>query len=138
MRSQWRLVLWCYPTPLHVHPGHLRDLSRLLRKAFVKTGFFSDNSPEAIAHDEVYNKGNPADNLVAGAIAYEATRLYNQYMEKGGEVNNYGQAQDLLTGFATDALTHIVQTYGRAVHDEWHLAAANKLIREVTTERNYR
>ncbi|KIM52793.1 hypothetical protein SCLCIDRAFT_485479 [Scleroderma citrinum Foug A] len=51
MRSQWRLVLWCYPTPLHVHPGHLRDLSRLLRKAFVKTGFFSDNSPEAIAHD---------------------------------------------------------------------------------------
>ena len=71
----------------------------------------------------MYNKGNPADNLVAGAIAYEvtagrwcfdtvnsitsfqATRLYNQYMEKGGEVNNYGQAQDLLYAFALSSLS---------------------------------
>jgi len=70
----------------------------------------------------VYNKGNLADSLIAGAIAYEVTgrqcsntvnpitffqaiRLYNQYMEKGGQVNNYVQAQGLLYAFALISLS---------------------------------
>lgn len=61
----------------------------------------------------MYNKGNLADHLIAGAIAYEvigrqcsnpmhsmfyfqATRLYDQYVEKGGQINDYAQAQERL------------------------------------------
>ncbi|KIM52815.1 hypothetical protein SCLCIDRAFT_140319 [Scleroderma citrinum Foug A] len=94
-------------------------------------GFFSDNSPEANAHNEVYNKGSFSHDLIAGAVAYEATKKYNEHRAKGGAVDNHTQAEQLIAGFATAALTHLVETKGRDAYDnfqrERHLKEGNRL-----------
>ncbi|KAL4062852.1 CipC1 protein [Scleroderma citrinum] len=99
--------------------------------------FFSADSPEANAHNEVHSKGNYAHEFIAGAIAYEAMRKYNEYRANGGQVNNHAHAQDLIAGFATDALTDIVKTMGRDTHDAFHLAEANRRLKEVVSRDNY-
>ncbi|KAL4062851.1 hypothetical protein V8B97DRAFT_1625974 [Scleroderma yunnanense] len=103
--------------------------------------FFSDSSPEANAHNEVYNKGNFSHDLIAGAVAYGATKLYNDHRAKGGKVNNHAHAQELLTGFAAAALTHLAETKGKDAYDQFqqkkHLEEANKRLNEVVTPDNY-
>ncbi|KAG9044402.1 hypothetical protein FS837_008228 [Tulasnella sp. UAMH 9824] len=67
------------------------------------------------AHQEVVNAPHEAKvshQLLAGAAAFEATRLWEHHKEKNGEQPNHPHAKALIAGFAGAFIDRIVETKG--------------------------
>ncbi|THH01735.1 hypothetical protein EW026_g986 [Hermanssonia centrifuga] len=78
-------------------------------------GFFSDNSPEADAYNQVTNaehKSSISHELIAAAASYEAAKAYEQHCERNGKPESHQKAKELLAGFAGAFIDREVETKG--------------------------
>lgn len=67
------------------------------------------------AHEEVVNAPHEAKlshELIAGAAAFEAARLWEHHKEKNGEKPTHSHAKELIAGFAGAFVDRMVETKG--------------------------
>jgi hypothetical protein len=66
-------------------------------------GFFDRRGAQG-AYDQVYGGGVPHDDvtheLLAGAVGFEAVRMYEHHREREGIVEHHALGKELLAGFA--------------------------------------
>nr|AAT91245.1 CipC1 protein [Paxillus involutus] len=85
-------------------------------------GWFNDDSEQANYHDQLTNdkhQGNFTHDLLAGAIAYEATKAYEDHLTKKGKPDSHAKAKELLAAFVATAGTQLVETKGRDAYDSY-------------------
>ncbi|KAF8845803.1 hypothetical protein BDN67DRAFT_919373 [Paxillus ammoniavirescens] len=85
-------------------------------------GWFSDDSEEAGHYDSFTNdkhKGNITHDLLAGAVAYEATKAYEDHLTKNGKPDSHAKAKELLAAFVATAGTQLLETKGRDAYDNY-------------------
>jgi hypothetical protein len=67
-------------------------------------GFFGSDHAQA-AHGQVYGGGTPhgsvTHELLAGAVGFEAMRMFEHHEERQGKVEHHELAKELLAGFVT-------------------------------------
>ncbi|KIK98043.1 hypothetical protein PAXRUDRAFT_135014 [Paxillus rubicundulus Ve08.2h10] len=92
-------------------------------------GWFSDDSDEANYHDQLTNdkhKGAITHDLLAGAVAYEATKAYEDHLKKNGKPDSHATAKELLAGFVAAAGTQLLETKGLDAYDHYRQSAKQK------------
>ncbi|KAG9019254.1 hypothetical protein FRB90_004816 [Tulasnella sp. 427] len=87
------------------------------RQGQVDAVFSSDQDKVELqtAHHEVVNAPHEAKlshEIVAGAAAFEAARLWEHHKEKNGEQPTHAHAKELIAGFAGAFIDRIVETKG--------------------------
>ncbi|RDX55626.1 hypothetical protein K466DRAFT_582447 [Polyporus arcularius HHB13444] len=78
-------------------------------------GFFSDDSDQAQAYDQVVNAPHKAElshELIAAAASYEAAKAYEKHVEKNGKPDNHEKAKEIMAGFAGAFIDRMVETKG--------------------------
>ncbi|KAI0677541.1 hypothetical protein C8Q78DRAFT_1003166 [Trametes maxima] len=78
-------------------------------------GFFSSDSDEAQAYDQVVNAPHKAElshELIAAAASYEAAKAYQEHQEREGKPQSHEKAKEILAGFAGAFVDRIVETKG--------------------------
>ncbi|KAI6039816.1 CipC1 protein [Pisolithus marmoratus] len=63
------------------------------------------------------HNGNLTHDALAGAVAYEAARAYENHRAANGTPDSHAQAKELLAGFAAAAVTQLVETKGLDAYD---------------------
>ncbi|KAI6099702.1 CipC1 protein [Pisolithus sp. B1] len=63
-------------------------------------------------HGEVH-EGNVTHDLLAGAVAYEAAKAYENHLAANGRPDDHAQAKELIATLVAGAATHLVETKGR-------------------------
>ncbi|KAG8216651.1 CipC1 protein [Butyriboletus roseoflavus] len=82
-------------------------------------------------HNEVHHKGSLTHDALAGAVAYEAAKAYEDHLATNGQPDSHAKAKEILAGFAGVALTQLAETKGR---DAWD-AHKRRQIQEQAQER---
>ncbi|KAE8327015.1 hypothetical protein BDV39DRAFT_205426 [Aspergillus sergii] len=75
--------------------------------------FFSDDSEQAIAWNEVNNAPDNAEltgELIAAAAAYEAAKVYENYVAAHGKPASEAQAKEILGGIVAIFVDRTVET----------------------------
>jgi len=78
-------------------------------------GWFSHDSEEAQAHEQVTNAGHKASlshELIASAASYAAAHAYEKHVEKEGKPVNHAKALELVAGLTGGFIDRIVETKG--------------------------
>ncbi|KAF9072467.1 hypothetical protein BDP27DRAFT_1320512 [Rhodocollybia butyracea] len=78
-------------------------------------GFFSDDSDQANAWDQVNNAPHKAElshELIAGAAAYEAAKAYEKHCEENGKPESHAKAKELFAAFSGAFIDRMVETKG--------------------------
>jgi len=78
-------------------------------------GWFSDDSSEAQAHDQVTNAPHKAalsHELIASAASYAAAKAYEKHCEENGKPANHKQAVELLAALTGGIVDRLVETKG--------------------------
>ncbi|KAF8914661.1 CipC-like protein [Mucidula mucida] len=78
-------------------------------------GFFSNDSDQAQAYDQVVNAPHKAElshELIAAAASFEAAKAYENHCEKNGKPANHAMAKELLAGFSGAFIDRMVETKG--------------------------
>ncbi|KAJ3815502.1 hypothetical protein F5051DRAFT_369366 [Lentinula edodes] len=78
-------------------------------------GFFSDDSDQAQAWDQVNNAPHKAElshELLAAAASYEAAKAYEKHVADNGEPDSHATRNELLATFAGGFIDRIVETKG--------------------------
>lgn len=87
-------------------------------------------------HGEVHS-GNITHDLLAGAVAFEAAREYENHVAKNGKPDDHAMAKELIAGFATAAATHLVETKGRDAYDRFRVERDAKSRLQEHVDREY-
>ncbi len=70
-------------------------------------GFFGSDHAQS-AHGQVYGGGQPhasiTHELIAGAVGFEAMRMFEHHEERQGKVEHHQLAKELVAGFVTAEL----------------------------------
>ncbi|KAI9573344.1 CipC1 protein [Boletus coccyginus] len=85
-------------------------------------------------HDEVHRKGSLTHDALAGAVAYEATKAYENHLAKNGKPDTHAKAKELLAGFAAAAATQLIETKGLDAYDEHKKKALQEKAQERLSE----
>ncbi|KAF7344758.1 hypothetical protein MVEN_01636700 [Mycena venus] len=78
-------------------------------------GWFSDDSYEAQAYEEVQNaphKASLSHELIAAAASFEAAKAYEKHCEQNGKPQSHAMAKELMAGFAGAFIDRMVETKG--------------------------
>ncbi|EIW79547.1 hypothetical protein CONPUDRAFT_58566 [Coniophora puteana RWD-64-598 SS2] len=78
-------------------------------------GFFSHDSEQAQAYDQVVNAPHKAalsHELIAAAASYEAAKAYEKHVAENGQPPSHAKAKELFAGFAGAFLDRLVETKG--------------------------
>ncbi|KAG8743511.1 hypothetical protein FRC10_011902 [Ceratobasidium sp. 414] len=78
-------------------------------------GWFSDDSDQAQAYDQVTQRPHEAEwshELIAGAASYEAAKAYENHVAENGEPDSHAKAKEILAGFAGAFVDREVETRG--------------------------
>ncbi|KAM5344657.1 hypothetical protein ACJ41O_013192 [Fusarium nematophilum] len=78
-------------------------------------GWFSDDSDQAQAYDQVVNRPHEAQwshELLGGAAAYEAAKAYENHVSRNGQPDNHAQAKEILAGVIGAFVDREVETKG--------------------------
>ncbi|KAI0771639.1 hypothetical protein BD413DRAFT_475814 [Trametes elegans] len=104
-------------------------------------GFFSHDSDEAQAYDQVVNAPHKAElshELIAAAASYEAAKAYEQHREREGKPDDHEKAKEIFAGLAGGFIDRIVETKGLDYLDrEKAKRHANERIDNVVSPDNY-
>ncbi|KAI6133515.1 CipC-like antibiotic stress responsive protein [Pisolithus thermaeus] len=71
-------------------------------------------------HGEVHS-GNVTHDLLAGAVAYEAAKAYEDHLAANGRPDDHAQAKELIATLVAGAATHLVETKGRDAYDRFRV-----------------
>jgi len=96
------------------HVVFLRKL-KLLSSSIDIMGWFSSDSDEAGAYDQVVNaphKATLSHELIAGAASYEAMKAYENHCAENGQPASHAEAKELLAGFSGAFVDRIAETKG--------------------------
>ncbi|KAJ7127005.1 hypothetical protein C8R44DRAFT_111143 [Mycena epipterygia] len=79
-------------------------------------GFFSSDSDEANAYDQVSNgkvhKSDMTHELLAGAASFAAAHEYEKHCAANGKPTSHAEAKELLAGFAGAFIDKEVESHG--------------------------
>ncbi|KAI0719544.1 hypothetical protein C8T65DRAFT_736489 [Cerioporus squamosus] len=104
-------------------------------------GFFSDDSDQAQAYDQVVNAPHKAElshELIAAAASYEAAKAYEKHVEKNGQPPSHDKAKEIMAGFAGAFIDRMVETKGLDFVDkEKAKRHAQSQVNDVVTPDNY-
>jgi len=78
-------------------------------------GWFSDDSDQANAYDQVVNAPHKAElshELIAAAASYEAAKAYEKHVSDNGQPDSHAKAKEILAGFSGAFIDRIVETKG--------------------------
>ncbi|KAF4575060.1 hypothetical protein EYR40_005207 [Pleurotus pulmonarius] len=78
-------------------------------------GWFSDDSDEAQAYNQVVNAPHKAElshELIAAAASYEAAKAYENHVRKNGQPPSHEKAKEIAAGLAGAFIDRIVETKG--------------------------
>ncbi|KAL0949528.1 hypothetical protein HGRIS_009579 [Hohenbuehelia grisea] len=78
-------------------------------------GWFSDDSDQAQAYDQVVNAPHKAElshELIAAAASYEAAKAYENHVAEHGQPDSHAKAKEILAGFTGAFIDRIVETKG--------------------------
>ncbi|KAG8700769.1 hypothetical protein FRC08_004459 [Ceratobasidium sp. 394] len=78
-------------------------------------GWFSDDSDQAQAYDQVTQRPHEAEwshELIAGAASYEAAKAYENHVAENGAPDSHQRAKEILAGFAGAFVDREVETRG--------------------------
>ncbi|KAJ3530603.1 hypothetical protein NM688_g7686 [Phlebia brevispora] len=81
-------------------------------------GWFSDDSPEAQAYNQVVNARTPehkaklSHELLSAAASYEAAKAYENHCARNGAPPSHEKAKELLAGFAGAFIDREVESKG--------------------------
>ncbi|KIL65311.1 hypothetical protein M378DRAFT_162252, partial [Amanita muscaria Koide BX008] len=70
---------------------------------------------------EEVKKGHHATlshEVIAGAAAYEAAKLYEDHVKKNGKPPSHEKAKEIFAGLAAVAVTHLFETKGLDAYDK--------------------
>ncbi|KJA25336.1 hypothetical protein HYPSUDRAFT_37837 [Hypholoma sublateritium FD-334 SS-4] len=84
-------------------------------------GWFSDDSDQAQAYDQVVNAPHKAalsHELIAAAASYEAAKAYEKHVEKNGQPTSHAKAKEILAGLSGAFIDHIVESKGLDFYDK--------------------
>ncbi|KAF9055326.1 hypothetical protein BDZ89DRAFT_1125091 [Hymenopellis radicata] len=84
-------------------------------------GFFSSDSDQASAYDEVVNaphKATLSHELIAAAASFEAAKAYEDHCAKNGKPASHAMAKELLAGFSGAFIDRMVETKGLDAFDK--------------------
>ncbi|KJA25335.1 hypothetical protein HYPSUDRAFT_76067 [Hypholoma sublateritium FD-334 SS-4] len=84
-------------------------------------GWFSDDSDQAGAYDQVVNaphKATLSHELIAAAASYEAAKAYEKHCEENGQPASHAEAKEILAGFSGAFVDRIVETKGLDFFDK--------------------
>ncbi|EIW79545.1 hypothetical protein CONPUDRAFT_144799 [Coniophora puteana RWD-64-598 SS2] len=104
-------------------------------------GFFSEDSDQAQAHDQVTNaphKSELSHQLIAAAASYEAAKAYEKHVAKNGKPDSHAEAKQIFAGLTGAFLDRLVETKGmdyidahrNKIKDEAHEQAEPQLTGE--------
>ncbi|KAJ7107745.1 hypothetical protein C8R44DRAFT_714455 [Mycena epipterygia] len=78
-------------------------------------GWFSDDSDQAQAYDQVTNAPHKAalsHELIAAAASYEAAKAYEKHCAENGQPESHAKAKELMAGFAGLFVDRMVESKG--------------------------
>ncbi|EDR09955.1 CipC1 protein, concanamycin induced protein C [Laccaria bicolor S238N-H82] len=78
-------------------------------------GWFSDDSDQANAYNEVTNaphKATLSHELIAAAASYEAAKAYENHVAENGQPTSHAKAKEILAGFAGAFVDREAETKG--------------------------
>ncbi|KAF8630582.1 hypothetical protein AX17_005394 [Amanita inopinata Kibby_2008] len=78
-------------------------------------GFFSKDSEQANAYDQVVNaphKAQLSHELIAAAASYEAAKAYEEHVARNGKPANHAKAKEIFAGLAGAFVDRMVETKG--------------------------
>ncbi|GBE79548.1 hypothetical protein BKA93DRAFT_745912 [Sparassis latifolia] len=78
-------------------------------------GWFSDDSDQAGAYDQVVNAPHKAElshELIAGAASYEAAKAYERHCAANGQPASHSEAKELVAGFAGAFVDRMAESKG--------------------------
>ncbi|TFK56048.1 hypothetical protein OE88DRAFT_1804828 [Heliocybe sulcata] len=78
-------------------------------------GWFSDDSDQAQAYDQVTNAPHKAElshELIAAAASYEAAKAYEKHCEQNGQPASHDQAKEILAAITGGFVDRMVETKG--------------------------
>jgi len=78
-------------------------------------GFFSDDSEQAQAYQEVTNAPHKAElshELIAAAASYEAAKAYENHVAANGQPDSHAKAKEIFAGLAGAFIDRVVETKG--------------------------
>ncbi|KAH9913151.1 uncharacterized protein BXZ73DRAFT_55623 [Epithele typhae] len=111
-------------------------------------GWFSEDSDQAQAYDQVVNAPHKAElshELLAAAASYEvrpspssAAKAYEKHVAANGAPDSHAKAKEILAGFAGAFVDRMVETKGLDAIDNYKAKkAAESQVTEVITEETY-
>ncbi|RPD67153.1 hypothetical protein L226DRAFT_565900 [Lentinus tigrinus ALCF2SS1-7] len=104
-------------------------------------GFFSSDSDQAQAYDQVVNAPHKAElshELIAAAASYEAAKAYENHCEREGKPESHEKAKEIMAGFAGAFIDRMVETKGLDFVDrERAKRHAQTQVEEVVTADSY-
>ncbi|OBZ70448.1 hypothetical protein A0H81_10041 [Grifola frondosa] len=104
-------------------------------------GWFSDDSDEAQAYDQVVNAPHKAElshELIAAAASYEAAKAYEKHCDQNGRPQSHEKAKEILAGLTGAFVDRIVETKGLDYVDSARAKhAAKQRTEEIVTVDNY-
>ncbi|OJJ47473.1 hypothetical protein ASPZODRAFT_141064 [Penicilliopsis zonata CBS 506.65] len=78
-------------------------------------GWFSDDSEQAAAYDQVQNNPHEAKwshELLGGAAAFEAMKAYEDHEAREGKIDNHARAKEVVAGLVGAIVDREVETKG--------------------------
>ncbi|PCH41002.1 hypothetical protein WOLCODRAFT_137127 [Wolfiporia cocos MD-104 SS10] len=78
-------------------------------------GWFSEDSEQAVAYDQVVNAPHKAElshELIAAAASYEAAKAYEKHCQTNGQPQSHAEAKALLAGLTGAFVDRMVETKG--------------------------
>ncbi|KAF8165315.1 CipC-like protein [Crassisporium funariophilum] len=78
-------------------------------------GWFSDDSDQAAAYEQVTNAPHKAElshELIAAAASYEAAKAYENHVAENGQPDSHAMAKEILAGFSGAFIDRMVESKG--------------------------
>ncbi|KAF8630576.1 hypothetical protein AX17_005388 [Amanita inopinata Kibby_2008] len=78
-------------------------------------GWFSDDSEQAQAYDQVTSSPHKAElshELIAAAASYEAAKAYEEHVAANGKPDSHAKAKEIFAGLAGAFVDRMVETKG--------------------------
>ncbi|KAF8882898.1 hypothetical protein CPB84DRAFT_1750779 [Gymnopilus junonius] len=104
-------------------------------------GWFSDDSDQAQAYNQVVNAPHKAElshELIAAAASFEAAKAYEKHVATSGVPESHAKAKEFLAAAAGGFIDRLVETKGLDYVDRERVQhSARKQVNDVITEDNY-
>jgi len=104
-------------------------------------GWFSDDSYQAQAYDQVVNAPHKAElshELIAAAASYEAAKAYEKHCSENGKPASHAEANEIMAGVAGAFIDRLVETKGLDFVDrEKAKHQAHEQVQETVIQQEY-